>query len=178
MWFTLHIMLLSMEKKLQISNSKDDVIYEQNIPWRIWKACWSQNCYWHYGEGLPDAIYYSQVCGKRLGCEKSEGDMVKNYWSSNLFSKVTQKQPGVGKSGANNSYYHLCKTVKDCLAPIKLLFFEDVAKKLNEFLVVFQADKPMAPFLTETLKDLIKTLMRKFTGKDFHMTNLVPKWQN
>ena len=24
----------------------------------------------------------------------------------------------------------------------------------------------MAPFLTETLKDLIKTLMRKFNGKD------------
>ena len=56
--------------------------------------------------------------------------------------------------------------MKDCLVPVKLLFFEEVAKKLNEFLVVFQTDKPMAPFLTETLKDLIKTLMRKFNGKD------------
>ena len=56
--------------------------------------------------------------------------------------------------------------MKDCLVPVKLLFFEEVAKKLNEFLVVFQTDKPMAPFLTKTLKDLIKTLMRKFNGKD------------
>ena len=55
--------------------------------------------------------------------------------------------------------------MKDFLVPVKLLSFKEVAKKLNEFLVVFQTDKPMAPFLTETLKDLIKTLMRKFIGK-------------
>ena len=30
------------------------------------------------GEGLPHAIYYSQVVGKGRGCEKSKGDMVKN----------------------------------------------------------------------------------------------------
>ena len=30
--YSLHIMLLSMEKKLQIGNSKTDVISEQNIP--------------------------------------------------------------------------------------------------------------------------------------------------
>ena len=56
--------------------------------------------------------------------------------------------------------------VKDCLVPVKLLFFEEVAKKLNKFIVVFQTDKPMAPFLMETLEDLIKILMRKFIRKD------------
>ena len=56
--------------------------------------------------------------------------------------------------------------MKDCLVPVKLLFFEEVAKKLNEFLVVFQTDKPMAPFLMGTLEDLIKSLMRKFIHKD------------
>ena len=87
---------------------------------------------------------------------------VVSYWQQ----LPKNKQPGLGKPGANTSYDHLCKAVKDCLVPVKLLFFEEVAKKLNEFLVVFQTDKPMAPFLTETLKDLIKTLMRKFNGKD------------
>ena len=76
------------------------------------------------------------------------------------------KQPGLGKPGANTSYDHLCKAVKDCLVPVKLLFFSEIAKKLDEFLVVFQTDKPMAPFFTETLEDLIKTLMRKFICKD------------
>jgi hypothetical protein len=84
------------------------------------------------------------------------------YWQQ----LAKSKQPGLGKPGANTSYDHLCKAVKDCLAPVKLLFFEEVAKKLNEFLVVFQTDKPMAPFLTETLENLIRTLMSKFIRKD------------
>ena len=29
------------------------------------------------------------------------------------------KQPGLGKPGANTSYDHLCKAVKDCLVPVK-----------------------------------------------------------
>ena len=35
-------------------------------------------------------------------------------------------------------------------------------------MLVFQSDKPMAPFLMETLEDVIKTLVRKFIFKDFH----------
>ena len=66
------------------------------------------------------------------------------------------KQPGLGKPGANTSYNHLCKAVKDFLVPVKVLYFEEGAKKFNEFLVVFQTDKPMALFLTETMKDLTK----------------------
>ena len=87
---------------------------------------------------------------------------VVSYWQQ----LPKNKQPGLGKPGANTSYDHLCKAVKDFLVPVKVLFFEEGAKKLNEFLVVFQTDKPMALFLTETMKDLIKTLMRKFTGKN------------
>ena len=34
--------------------------------------------YRRYREGLPHAIYYSQVGEKTHGCEKSEGNMVKN----------------------------------------------------------------------------------------------------
>ena len=78
------------------------------------------------------------------------------------------KQTGLGKPGTNTSYDHLCKAVKDRLVPVKLLFFEEVSKKLNEFLAVFQTDKPMTPFLWETLEDLIKTLMRKLICKDLH----------
>ena len=57
-------------------------------------------------------------------------------------------------------------TVKDCLVPVKLLFFEEVAKKINEFLVVFQTDKHMVPFITETSEDPIETLMWKLIRKD------------
>ena len=52
---------------------------------------------------------------------------VVSYWQQ----LPKNKQPGLGKPGANTSYDHLCKAVKDCLVPVKLLFFEKVAKKLN-----------------------------------------------
>ena len=87
-----------------------------------------------------------------------------NSWSTwkACWSQTCYRRYGLGKPGANTSYDHLCKAVKDCLVPVKLLFFEEVPKKLTEFLVGFQTDKPMTPFRMETLKDLIKTLMRKF----------------
>ena len=87
---------------------------------------------------------------------------VVSYWQH----LPKNKQSLLGKPGANTSYDHLCKAVKGCLVPVKLLFFEEIAKKLNEFPVVFQTDKPMVPFLTETLDDLIKTLIMKFIRKD------------
>ena len=77
-----------------------------------------------------------------------------SYWQQ----LPKNKQPGRGEPRVSTSYDDLCKAVKDCLFPVKLLFFVEVAKKLNEFLVVFQTDKSVAPFLMETLEDVIKTL--------------------
>ena len=83
------------------------------------------------------------------------------YWQ-----RLTQKQTALlGKPGTNTSYDHLCNAVKDWLVPVKLLFFKEIAKKLNECLVVFQTDKPMAPFFMKILEDLIKTIMGKFIRK-------------
>ena len=80
------------------------------------------------------------------------------YWQS----LPKRKQPGQGKQGQNTSYDHLVTAVKDPIITVKMLFFEEIARKLNEFLVVFQTNKPMAPFLTETLEALIRDFMEKF----------------
>ena len=58
---------------------------------------------------------------------------VVSYWHQ----LTKNKQPGPGKPGGNTSYDHLCKAVKDCIVPVKLLFFEEVTKKLNEFMGKF-----------------------------------------
>ena len=71
------------------------------------------------------------------------------------------KQSELGKPGANISHDYLWKSVEDYLVLVKLLFFEEVAKKSNEFLAVFQTDNPMVLFLIETLEDLTKTLYEK-----------------
>ena len=43
---------------------------------------------------------------------------------------------------------------------MKLQFFEEIAKSLNKFLLVFQTDKPMAAFLAETLEQLLLLLLQ------------------
>ena len=61
---------------------------------------------------------------------------------------------------------NICANYKDVLVPLKLQFFEEVAKSLNSFLVVFQTDKPMAPFLEETLGSFLRSFYAKFVRKE------------
>ena len=78
---------------------------------------------------------------------------VVSYWQQ----LPKNKQPGLGKLGANTSYDDLCKAVKDCLVPGKLLFFLEVVKT-NGFLVVFQTDKLWYHFLQKHWKISLKHL--------------------
>ena len=48
------------------------------------------------------------------------------------------------------------------LLTAKLRFFLSVAKQIEPFLVVYQTDKPMGPFLSRDLYKLVKSLMGRF----------------
>ena len=76
------------------------------------------------------------------------------------------KQPGLSQRGKNSNYCHLCNCYKDPLVPVKLQFFEEIARYLNKFLLVFQTGKPMAAFLAETLEQLLHYFCSKFVKKD------------
>ena len=52
------------------------------------------------------------------------------------------------------------------LIPLKLQFFKGTASELNSFLITFQLDKPMTPFLVEKLEELLRLLCAKFIRKD------------
>ena len=60
----------------------------------------------------------------------------------------------------------MCTALNDPLISLKLIFFHEVAEKLNKFLVVFQTEKPMTPFLAETLEVLFRWFMVKFVRKN------------
>ena len=85
-----------------------------------------------------------------------------NFWQG----LPKSRQPGQGKQGANFSYENLRLAIKDPLIPLKLQFLEGIASELNSFLITFQSDKPMIPFLVETLEELLRLLCVKFIGKD------------
>ena len=76
------------------------------------------------------------------------------------------KQLGKGKEGQNKSYDRLIEHQKDVLVPLKLQFFEEVAKQLNSFLIKFQTDSPMVPFLVESLESMIQKFCSMFILTD------------
>ena len=70
------------------------------------------------------------------------------------------KQLGLGQCEKDSSYDNLHNCYKDPLIPVKFQFFEEMAKSLNKFLLVFQTDKRMAAFLAETLEQLLLFLLQ------------------
>ena len=65
----------------------------------------------------------------------------------------------------NKSWQRLKGMIHDPILPAKLKFFEMVSEKLNAFLKGFQTDKPMVPFLSAILRDIIKDLLSRFILK-------------
>ena len=83
---------------------------------------------------------------------------IKKYVSS--FRATPKKAPQTA------SYATIKEACEDPLTVTKLEFFISVAKQLQPFLLKFQTDAPMAPFLGQSLKDLLLTLIGRFIKKD------------
>lgn len=64
------------------------------------------------------------------------------------------------------SYVNLLNHVSDRLMPAKMQFFRDIAKTLNSFLKRFQTNRPMVPFLSGALVQVMKSLLRIFIKED------------
>ena len=74
--------------------------------------------------------------------------------------KTKSKQPKDNKSYDNLVKYHTNPLIK-----VELHLFKDVAFILNRFLVTFQTDNPMVPFLSMEISSVLKSLMRFFMPK-------------
>ena len=48
----------------------------------------------------------------------------------------------------------------DKFVPLRMQFFRFLTKKLKPFLLQFQSDKPMVPFLSDSLEELLRSLMK------------------
>ena len=64
------------------------------------------------------------------------------------------------KRPKNKSYETLVKHHHDKFVPLRMQFFRFLAKKLKPFLLQFQSDKPLVPFLSDSLEDLLHSLMK------------------
>ena len=115
--------------------------------------------------------YPLQFCAHRWTENEPVCKRAQNIWTKMIEivkfwkSLPKSKQPGRGK-GENKSFDRLCSSIDDPLVPVKLQFFEEISKLLNSFLVSFQIDKSMAPFLADRLEKITIILCRKFIKKD------------
>lgn len=58
------------------------------------------------------------------------------------------------------------KAVNDSLTIAKLNVFVNVAKLMEPFLVIFQSNSPMTPFMDQEISKLLKSVMERFIKKD------------
>ena len=76
--------------------------------------------------------------------------MVINYWESLRKSKRPK----------NTSYEILVKHYKDPLVPAKLQFFAFVASIFQPYVLIFQTNSPMIPFMFSELEKIFNQLIR------------------
>ena len=70
------------------------------------------------------------------------------------------------KAPASASFVSVASACDDTLIETKLEFLVAVAKPLQEFLLKFQTEAPITPFLTLSLKDLLLAIMGRFFKKE------------
>ena len=64
------------------------------------------------------------------------------------------------------SFTILKDSFNDLLMKAKLKFLEFVSNKSNKFLRGYQTDQPMVPFLCNSLKEILLSLLKKFILND------------
>ena len=78
------------------------------------------------------------------------------HWESLCKSKRPQ----------NKSYETFVKHHSDKFVPLRMQFFRFLTKKLKPFLLQFQSDKPMVLFLSDSLEELVRSLMKVIVKKE------------
>ena len=77
-----------------------------------------------------------------------------------VYIKETIKKPK-GEVPVSYSFTTIRSAVQDSLITAKLEFFVYTASIMEPFLLMFQADAPLLPFIVSELKTLLETLMGK-----------------
>ena len=109
-------------------------------------------------------VYPLQFCQHRWVEDVRVAERALHIWPHiNKYVKTVIIQ---GKAPTSSSFMTVATACDDTLIQAKLEFFISVAKPLQEFLIKFQTEAPMAPFLGLSLKELLLALMGRFLKKE------------
>ena len=108
-------------------------------------------------QGSATGLYPEKFCVIRWVENEPVADRAIKIWGDVVMlikafqAKLPSKCPKDNKSYDNLVQYYL-----NPLIPVYLHLFRDVAVILNIFLVKFQTDSPMVPFLSEEMAGILK----------------------
>ncbi|XP_057299676.1 uncharacterized protein LOC130630266 [Hydractinia symbiolongicarpus] len=111
-------------------------------------------------------VYPLNFCATRWVEDKVVAERLIEIWENIV--KIVKFWEGLPKSKrpASKSYGYVKDAAKDLLTPAKLKFFSFLAGILQPFLVMYQTDKPMVPYMYQDLTKLLKNLMRLIVKPD------------
>ena len=104
--------------------------------------------------------WFCRFCPTRWIDDQPVAEQAASIWKH--FTKAVHHWEGLCKSlrPTNKSYETLVKHYRDPLVPIKLQFFAFIAGILKPYLTIFQANRPLVPFMCDELMKILDQLLR------------------
>ena len=106
-------------------------------------------------------VFPLKFCGHRWVENVGVAERAMEIWP-NIIKYVAKVNSGVLTKPDTVSFREVNNSSKDMLTPAKIACFTSIAQQVMPFLKVFQADKPMIPFICEDLFRIVKGLMDHF----------------
>ena len=110
-------------------------------------------------------LFPLKCCPHRWVEDVDVAERALQMWT-NIKKYVSSFRATPKKAAQTTSYSAIKEACEDPLTVTQLEFFISVAKQLQPTMLKFQTDAPMAPFLGQSLKDPLLTLMGRFIRKD------------
>ena len=110
-------------------------------------------------------MYPSKFCSHRWAENKIVAERAIDVWENVV--KTVKYWMGLQKSkqpkDSNKSYQCLKSAITDLLIPVKLKIFAKTAdEELNKFLVLYQTDNRMVPFIAQSFEEIIHQFASTF----------------
>ena len=116
-------------------------------------------------ERLTKGVYPLQFVSDRWAENQIVAERVVEVWED-IVTVVLLSLPKSNQPHKDNkSFPRLVSAITDPLMICKFKFFAATAKTLNKFLLNFQTDKPMVPFLDHALDEIIRNFCTSFLLK-------------
>ena len=165
-------MLISVDGALRTADKAEIGIMDfLRSSWQVFKDVPSRRADYRHLAGKNDAKFPLKFCSTRWVENVRPAERAIEILP-HLKSYVAGVQAQNFREPESKSYFTMKQMLSDPLLLVRLHFFVSVAKELQDFLIRFQTDKPMLPFLYHALESLMGSLLKRFVKGNVFTENM------